>query len=117
MIKRLLLLAVPLLVCAGVVHAHTHLKASMPSDKAVLGSPPSAVMLHFSGPTRLTALSIQKEGDTESKDVKPLPKNTSPDLNIPLSPLAPGKYLMTWRAVGGDNHVMSGKLQFTVQGK
>lgn len=114
---RILIAAAALLTLNGVANAHTHLKMSMPADNAVLASPPKQIMLHFSEATRLTALSIQKDGEEEQKDLKPLPKEPSADLSIPVSTLAPGKYTVNWRALGKDNHVMSGEFHFTVSAK
>ena len=102
---------------SGVAQAHTHLKMSMPADKSVLAEPPAELMLHFSVATRLTALSIQKEGDSEATNLSAVPKEPSQALTVPLSRLAPGKYSVKWRAIGSDKHVMSGALQFTVTGK
>lgn len=115
--NRILTFAAALALFSGVVHAHTHLEKAMPANNSVLASPPSELMLHFSEATRLTALSIQKEGDSESTNVGTLPKDSSEALTVPLSALAPGKYLVKWRALGADKHVMSGTLHFTVTGK
>jgi methionine-rich copper-binding protein CopC len=114
---RILTIGATLLALTGIVQAHTHLKMAMPADNSVLTSPPSQIMLHFSEATRLTALSIQKEGDKEPKIISPLPKESSAALSVPVAPLAPGKYVVNWRVVGADNHVMSGALHFTVTGK
>ena len=108
---------VALLTFTGVAQAHTHLKMAMPADNSVLPSPPAQIMLHFSEAARLTALSIQKDGDKEAKPVSPLPKEAAEELSVPLAAVAPGKYVVNWRVVGDDNHVMSGVLHFTVTGK
>lgn len=115
--NRVVMMAAALLTFAGLAQAHTHLEKAMPADNSVLSSPPAQIMLHFSEATRLTALSVQKEGDKEAKNVSPLPKESSAALSVPIEPLAPGKYVVNWRVVGGDNHVMSGALHFTVTGK
>lgn len=101
----------------GIAQAHTHLEMAMPADNAVLADPPANLMLHFSAATRLTALSLQKEGDKEAKPVASLPKEASKAITVPLEPLSAGKYTVNWRVVGNDNHVMSGALTFTVQPK
>lgn len=113
---RLATLAAVLALLSGVAQAHTHLEKATPADNSVVASPPSQLMLHFSEASRLTALSIQKEG-SEATTVSELPKESSQALTVPLSPLAPGKYLVKWRAIGADKHVMSGTLHFTVTGK
>lgn len=115
--NRFLAFAAALVVFSGVAQAHTHLKMAMPADNSVVAAPPSELMLHFSEATRLTALLIQKEGDGESTNISALPKESAQALTVPLSPLAPGKYFVKWRAIGADKHVMSGTLHFTVAGK
>lgn len=97
--------------------AHAHLKASMPADRSVLTAAPKQIMLHFSEPSRLMALSIQKEGDKKETAVSSLPKQVSADLSVPVEISGPGQYQLKWRAIGADNHVMSGTLQFTVSAK
>lgn len=109
--------AVAMLTFSIGAHAHTHLKMSMPAENAVLKGSPAEIMLHFSEPTRVTALSIQKEGEKAQQSVAGLPKEASAALAVPVPALAPGRYAVNWRAVGGDNHVMSGVLHFTVEAK
>jgi methionine-rich copper-binding protein CopC len=112
--KYRLTVAAALFTLSTLAFAHTHLKTSMPADNAVLTAPPSQIMLHFSEPTRLTAVTIQKEGESQQRTLGPLPKEPSADLGVPVASLTPGKYTVNWRAVGDDNHVMSGALHFTV---
>ena len=114
---RDLILAGALVVLAGAAQAHTHLESATPADNAVLASAPSQVTLRFSEPTRLTALTIQKEGEKEPHRLQSLPKEQAKELNAPLAPLGAGKYTLNWRAIGADNHVMSGELHFSVAAK
>lgn len=115
--RRILIAAAAALALSGIAQAHTHLKSSTPADKAVLSTPPTRIMLHFSEPTRLTALSIEKEGSKEQQVLSVFPKEPSADVSVPTDSLTPGKYVVKWRAIGADNHVMSGSLQFTVSAK
>ena len=115
--KHTVVLTAVLFAVAGVAQAHTHLESATPADNSVLTSPPTQLTLNFSEPTRLTALTLQKDGDKETKRIDALPKDPSAALSIPVAPLAPGKYVVSWRAVGDDNHLMSGTLHFTVTGK
>lgn len=115
--NRVLILSAVLFMFAAGVQAHTHMEKSTPADNSVVASPPSKLELHFSEATRLTAVSIQKDGDKESTHISALPAQPAEDVNVPLDPLGPGKYTVSWRAVGDDNHVMSGTLHFTVSGK
>jgi methionine-rich copper-binding protein CopC len=70
-------------------------------------------VLNLSEPARLTALSIQK-GSEPKQDLKPLPTAASQQISVPLPPLTPGTYLVSWRAVSDDGHVMPGTLHFTL---
>lgn len=108
-------LALALICAAGTAHAHTHLKESVPAQNSTVKTPPEQIALTFSAPARLTALAIQKEGGTEQK-LTPLPSDAAARVTVPTPKLAPGKYTVSWRVVSGDNHVMSGKLRFTVAG-
>ena len=111
---RFLTAAAAMLALSSIAFAHTHLKASMPAENAVLTAAPSEIMLHFSAPTRLTVLTIKKEGESAERKLGPLPKEAAADFGVPMTSLTPGKYTVNWRAVGDDNHVMSGALHFTV---
>jgi hypothetical protein len=115
--KIRLLALTGLLAVTAVAFAHTHLKQAMPADNAELTAPPKQIMLHFSEETRLTALSIQKDGEEEATVVSALPKQATAEFSVPVDVAGPGKYTVNWRAVGADNHVMSGKLHFTVKSK
>jgi methionine-rich copper-binding protein CopC len=110
---RPLIAAAAMLALSSIAFAHTHLKTSLPADNAVLSAAPSEIALHFSAPTRLTALTLKKEGDAERK-LGPLPKEAAADFSVPVTSLTSGKYTVSWRAVGADNHVMSGDVHFTV---
>ena len=111
---RSLMLASALIGFLSVAQAHTHLTKSMPQDKSVLTSAPSHLMLHFSGATRLTALTLQKDGDKEARKLGPLPPEPAVDFTVPLESLTSGAYTVNWRVAGADNHIMSGALHFTV---
>ena len=111
---RSLMVASALIGFLSVGQAHTHLTKSMPQDKSVLTSAPTHLMLHFSEAARLTALTLQKEGDKEARKLEPLPKEPAADFTIPVGALAAGAYSVSWRVVGDDNHIMSGALHFTV---
>lgn len=114
-LKIVLLFAMAL--TSSMAHAHAHLEKATPADNAVLTDAPGKVVLEFSEAARLTALSIKKDGDKDSTKLGPLPKEPAATLSMPLSLLSPGKYVVDWRVVGDDNHVMSGKLHFELKAK
>jgi methionine-rich copper-binding protein CopC len=107
------LLAGALLAASTLAHAHTHLKESQPADGSVLNVAPVSIALTFSQPARITALTLQKDGEGEQK-LAPLPTIAAVQVSVPTGKLAPGKYVVTYRVLSADNHIISGKLHFTV---
>ena len=93
--------------------AHTHLKQSAPAEGSVVTTPPSNIVLTFSEAARVTALTLQKDGEAAQK-LAPLPSTPAEQVTVPAPKLAPGKYVVNWRVVSDDNHIMSGKLHFTI---
>jgi methionine-rich copper-binding protein CopC len=113
-VKILSLLSVLALVAFGVTaHAHAHLQKSSPADSSVITTSPPTLELHFSEAARLTALSIQK-GEEPKQNLAPLPTAAAQQVNVPLPPLTPGTYLVVWRVISDDGHVMAGALHFTL---
>ncbi len=101
------------LVLFGAVsaHAHAHLSASVPQDGST-GRAPEQIVLSFSESARITALSLQREGEASRKLV--LPATAAAHITVPLPQLLPGRYTLNWRLLSGDGHVTSGSLRFTV---
>ena len=93
--------------------AHAHLQASIPGDGSTLDTAPAALVLQFSEAARLTALWIEKSGGEKQK-LTPLPPQPQSQITLPLPNLAPGDYVVSWRVLGGDGHVVSGKIRFTL---
>jgi methionine-rich copper-binding protein CopC len=56
---------------------------------------------------------VKAEGGAEQKLV-PLPSTPATEVTVAAPTLAPGKYVVTWRAMGGDSHIMSGEVHFTI---
>ena len=112
--KTLKVLAAWVLMSAtAAAYAHAHLHKSTPADGSTVTSPPSSVALSFSEAARLTAAWIQK-GDEPRQKLGPLPEKSAADVSIPLPPLAPGRYTVSWRVVADDSHVMPGEIHFIV---
>jgi methionine-rich copper-binding protein CopC len=96
-LNKLLSTALLALALTATAQTHTHLEKAMPANNAVLAESPRELMLHFSEATRLTALSIQKEGEKQPQALGSLPKEPSKVMTVPLSPLSAGKYTVSWR--------------------
>jgi methionine-rich copper-binding protein CopC len=111
--KYLSILATFSFAVSGAAFAHAHLEKSQPADKSSVAVAPKEVVLEFNEPVQVTALTIQK-GDEKAQDLGPLPKAATAKVTVPVPAIAPGNYIVKWRAVGDDNHVMNGKFIFTV---
>jgi methionine-rich copper-binding protein CopC len=108
-----LLSVLALSLLGATAHAHAHLQKSSPADNSVITTSPPILELHFSEPARVTALSIQK-GEEPKRNLAPLPATAAQQVTVPLPPLTPGTYLVAWRVISDDGHVMAGALHFTL---
>jgi methionine-rich copper-binding protein CopC len=101
------------LVLSQSLAAHTTLTTSHPADGAVVASPVE-IKIEFPAPVRLTAVKLENEAGTEI-ELGTLPVDSATVFSVPLAEtLAPGRYLVTWRSVSGDSHIVSGEIRFTV---
>ena len=94
--------------------AHAHLQQAQPADGSTVGSAPSEFTLQFSEPARLTALSVQKSGQSQAQPITPLPPAASARIVVPAPHLAPGVYELHYRVISADSHVMAGSVHFTI---
>ena len=101
-----------LFLLVATAHAHAHLTAAVPAEGSA-GKAPEHIVLTFSESARITALSLQREGE-EPRKLAPLPAEMAARITIPLPKLLPGKYTLSWRAVGDDGHVVPGTQHYTV---
>jgi methionine-rich copper-binding protein CopC len=108
-----LLSGLVLLMLGVTAGAHAHLQTSSPADNSVITASPSGLVLNFSEAARLTALTIQKEGEPPQK-LKPLPTTAAQQISVPLPRLTPGIYSVSWRVLSEDGHMMAGALHFTL---
>ncbi|HVW70050.1 MAG TPA: copper resistance CopC family protein [Steroidobacteraceae bacterium] len=100
-------------VAATAVLAHAHLKTAVPADGATVNAAPPQVVLNFSEPAHLTACWLQKEDGPKQK-IADLPTTPSARITVPLPRLEPGVYVLSWRVVGDDTHIVPGRIRFTV---
>ncbi|HEY6484381.1 MAG TPA: copper resistance CopC family protein [Steroidobacteraceae bacterium] len=105
-----------LLVCSALAFAHAHLQRSVPAEGSRLSAAPQNLVLVFAEPARLTALWLQKDKGAK-EPLRPLPGAAATELSVPLHSLAAGSYVVTWRVLSADGHVMPGRLSFTVTGE
>ncbi len=94
-------------------HAHSELAASTPADDASLATAPQEIELRFSEAVTLTMLSIARD-EQGKRALGPLPAKAATTFKVPVTGLTDGHYSVTWRALSGDTHVMSGELTFSI---
>jgi methionine-rich copper-binding protein CopC len=103
-----------ILACgSALAFAHAKLLKSDPVEGSTVKAAPTKFVLTFGEPAKLTVLTLQK-GTEPAKKIGPLPTDASAEISVPAPKLEPGKYVLAWRAVGDDSHVVPGKLTFTV---
>jgi len=105
--------AMVLLGCSALAFAHAKLVKSDPAEGTTVKAALTKFVLTFGEPAKLTTLTLQKDAEP-AKKIGPLPADASAEISVPAPKLQPGKYVLAWRAVGGDGHVMPGKVTFTV---
>ena len=108
------ILTLSLALVAELASAHAHLQSSTPADGSTLAAIPGSVSLQFAEPVQLTALAIQGKDITGQK-LSPLPTAPSTAFTVALPAIGAGQYVVCWRAVSDDRHVMSGSIRFTVR--
>lgn len=100
-------------IAAPAALAHTELAGTVPADEAVVESAPEQIELEFSAAVRLTALTVQKTGG-EKRSLGPLPGEMTAAFNVALPALDDGHYVVSWRALSEDTHVMTGEFMFAI---
>ncbi len=103
-------------VVPGLALAHAKLELTVPAADSSIAAMPAQVMLHFNEAVKITALTIEKEGGKDKVDLK-VPSAASSMVQAQAPKLGAGVYLLNWRGLGDDGHVMSGTVRFTVTGK
>jgi methionine-rich copper-binding protein CopC len=111
--NRLLKSLAVLALGVSAAHAHSTLKTSVPADGASLSTAPERLTLTFSEPVKLTMLTLQKEGG-DKRDLGPLPTKADATFALGAPAMTQGRYVIAWRALADDAHVMSGRIAFGV---
>lgn len=105
--------ALIIMVLSQSLLAHTKLTSSVPAEGATVRVL-SEVRLEFSTVVKLTAVKLEDDAGSEMA-LGPIPGGMAAAFSIALdeSP-APGKYVLTWRSVSADAHIVSGEVHFSV---
>ena len=114
-----LLLSAPLvLLMVSPVSPHAIVLESSPVHDAVLERAPGQVTLRFNSKLekRFTRITLAAGDRPPAPVALPGDDEASPPdrVVIPLSPLAPGVYVLRYRVLAVDGHITEGALRFTV---
>jgi methionine-rich copper-binding protein CopC len=103
---------------AEAARIHITLDRSVPADAATVAGPVSEVRLFFSGAPLMRGASIRVVNSARSlqRSTPPAADPTDPkQLYVQMTPpLGEGTYVVQWRCIADDGHVMRGDFTFTV---
>jgi hypothetical protein len=114
MYARVTLAASLLMLVTAAAFAHTGLRSSTPAAGATLEGPIDAIVLEFAEPVRLTAITLTDAAGREQPLGARAEAAAAAFTLATGAPLPPGAYVIAWRAVGADTHVVSGEIPFTI---
>ena len=113
-LKTLAAAAFATLVLAGPAFAHTAIKTANIENGAVLAEAPTVFEFSFGSAIGLAGLELETiDANTAAIALEP-PRGMQKDFSIDLPELAAGEYVLKWRAVAKDGHVMKGEVAFTI---
>lgn len=99
------------------VLAHAILVEANPEKEAVLPQAPETIRLRFNegvGQKYLALAVVNSEGKRVDNRDAGLDRRDPSVLSVTLTPLPAGKYMVRYRVLSADGHVVSGKYFFTV---
>lgn len=114
MIYRLIAAGCAALAVTAAALAHAGLKSSSIEDGATLSTAPDDITLEFTAEVGLASIGL------ESVDGEPLDTSFSADRRFAtlhtaaLPDLVSGDYVLEWRAIARDGHLMTGEIEFSV---
>jgi copper resistance protein C len=104
---------------ASAADAHALLKAAGPAPGSVVTAAPKAIRIQFSEGVELAFSGIElknQAGQAQTLGAATLNPKDKAQLIVPVNgDLAPGKYTVSWHAVGGDTHRTEGSFNFELK--
>ena len=117
--KRIAFAALAFAAISTSAFAHPHVTAAGPAPGSTVKDSPKAIRIQFSEGVVIgfTGLELTNAaGQKQSTGDAALNPKDSKQLIVPVNgTLAPGKYTVTWHAVGDDTHHVEGKFNFEVK--
>ncbi len=119
MIVAAAVLAGAAMLAAPAARAHAFLDHASPAVGSSLPTPPAAVTMWFTQqlePAFTTATVSDKSGNRVDAGPAQVDANDPTELRVPLKPLPPGTYTVSWHALSVDTHTTTGHFSFTIGG-
>lgn len=116
--KRLmtaLAVALVMIVPPQIATAHTALSEANIKAGSTVTALPETLKLTFAKPVGLAKVEFIKRGSEDSVELK-IPRKMIKTHTVELPDFTAGEYVIKWRAVAQDGHVMSGEITFTLAG-
>lgn len=103
---------------AATAHLHLRLVRAVPAIDSTYRGSPATISWWFSEPVRLKATSFKvKDSLGAVVALGRLSRDTAKAVRVFAAvpkTMAPGRYTVTWRAMGRDSHVVKGEYTFTL---
>ena len=112
-------------------NAHSPLSSSSPQNGESLDIPPTQIVMVFESPAKLIKVELTKSKVNQENSLlgglfsgddgeyvtlgKSFLMSSDKRQIVPLPSLGGGEYLLSWRAIGEDGHVIKGELTFKVK--
>ncbi len=111
-----LILSVGILVLAVTASfAHSPVDGTTPEDGALLSETPSHIVLSFERQVRLTRVWVAHAGSSKVDLDLEGQKTFASRFEVPLKDMGSGIYLIEWRGLARDGHVMRDKFTFQIE--
>lgn len=107
------------LMIATTAFAHSPVKETSPANGAVLETVPEMLHMTFAAPARVMKVTMtHSKNDASHESRLEIPTRDMVE-EIHLTPefMGSGNYLVEWRALGEDGHVLKGTFSFDVAGE
>jgi methionine-rich copper-binding protein CopC len=111
---RTILAFTTLVALTGAASAHAFLQSAAPAAGENLHGAPAKIVLHFSEPLEQAFSGITVTDAAGHDEAAGAITVDGTQMDLPLKPLAAGRYRVSWHAVSVDTHRTEGKYNFLV---
>ncbi|MCP2678885.1 copper resistance protein CopC [Maricaulaceae bacterium NA33B04] len=94
--------------------AHAGLKSSSIEDGATLDAAPASITLEFTAEVGLAAIGLETADGTALETGFSADRRFATVHTAELPDVGSGDYVLEWRALARDGHVMTGEIEFSV---